>query len=397
MLLNIAAYRLHHFGRAMAADRSGPAAQASTVASLLGLIGLGEKADVPAAGTPGGAGWPAVHASRGHGKNEASILAGVTGQNGLPARVLTLRVVLVVLSLFGISLVAALVAAGHFYRLRQTEYRIGCHNVVSLGQRFPTDYPDLAVKAIFLRYAGAFASQDSSQFSVPSSPFAAMLMRKDSAPIAPASEIVAKYIDHELRLDASHIAEEWRNASRITFSYDWQGKNADFERETEVRVLWSRQHLYLRFECRYRELFVFEDSDPNGRRDHLWDRDVAEAFLQPDPSRAGFYREFEVSPNGMWVDLDIFPGGRADLKSGLQRSVAANEKSRTWTAELAIPLKSLTATFDPSAIWRANFYRVEGKSEPRAYLAWQPTNTPQPNFHVPSAFGKLRFAGAPAN
>ena len=31
--------------------------------------------------------------------------------------------------------------------------------------------------------------------------------------------------------------------------------------------------------------FLFEDSDPNGRRDHLWDRDVAEAFLQPDPSR----------------------------------------------------------------------------------------------------------------
>jgi alpha-galactosidase len=39
-----------------------------------------------------------------------------------------------------------------------------------------------------------------------------------------------------------------------------------------------------------------------------------------------------------------------------------------------------------------NFYRVEGPQEPRAYLAWRPTKTPQPNFHVPSAFGKLRFA-----
>jgi alpha-galactosidase len=84
------------------------------------------------------------------------------------------------------------------------------------------------------------------------------------------------------------------------------------------------------------------------------------------------------------------------LKSGLQRSVILDEKSRTWTAELAIPIKSLTANFNPSAIWRANFYRVEGTKEPRAYLAWQPTHTPQPNFHVPSAFGKLRFAGAPA-
>ena len=52
------------------------------------------------------------------------------------------------------------------------------------------------------------------------------------------------------------------------------------------------------------------------------------------------------------------------------------------------------STHDPRASWRANFYRVEGSKEPRAYLAWQATRTAQPNFHVPRAFGKLRFAGA---
>jgi alpha-galactosidase len=214
-----------------------------------------------------------------------------------------------------------------------------------------------------------------------------------NAPLARSSEIVATHIDdREFALDAARIGDEWLRAVPITFCSDWQGKNVGPERETQVRVLWSQQHLYLRFECRYRELFMFEDSDPGGRRDHLWDRDVAETFLQPDPLRERFYREFEVSPNGMWVDLDIFPGGLADLRSGLQRSVILDEKARKWTAELAIPMKSLTAKFDPGAIWRANFYRVEGIKEPRAYLAWQPTNTPQPNFHVPSAFGKLRFA-----
>ena len=207
------------------------------------------------------------------------------------------------------------------------------------------------------------------------------------------SEIVASHVDHEFRLDAAQWADEWHNASSISFYADWQGNDPDPERETEVRVLWSPQHLYLRFDCRYRGLCFFEDSDPSGRRDRLWDRDVVEAFLQPDPARDRCYREFEISPNGMWVDLDIFPGGLADLKSGLQRSVFLDEKSQTWSAELAIPMNSLTSKFDPSAIWRANFYRVEGRQEPRAYLAWQPTHTPRPNFHVPSAFGKLRFAG----
>jgi alpha-galactosidase len=205
------------------------------------------------------------------------------------------------------------------------------------------------------------------------------------------SEILATFVDHEIRLNAAHAAVEWQSASAVTFSSDWQGKNPDDGRETQVRVLWSEKTLFLRFACRYRELFLFADSDSNGRRDHLWDRDVAEAFLQPDAAREHYYREFEVSPNGMWIDLDIFPGGLSDLKSGMRRSVFLDEKSHTWSAELAIPIDALTRQFDPMAIWRANFYRVEGDKEPRAYLAWQPTHTPQPNFHVPGAFGIMRF------
>lgn len=205
------------------------------------------------------------------------------------------------------------------------------------------------------------------------------------------SEIVAKHVDHEITLDAAHPAPEWRQADAVAFSSDWQGKNPDPTRQTEVRILWSDHKLYLRFVCHYQEIYTFEDSDPNGRRDHLWDRDVAEAFLQPDPSRERFCKEFEVSPNGMWIDLDIFPGGLADLKSGLQRSVVLDSKAHVWTAEMAIPLNALTAQFDATKIWRANFYRIEGSKEPRDYLAWQPTRTPKPNFHVPSAFGRLRF------
>ncbi len=207
-------------------------------------------------------------------------------------------------------------------------------------------------------------------------------------------EIVASHVAGEIKLDAAHPALEWRRALPVVFCTDWQGKNFDPQRQTQVQVLWSSQTLYLRFECRYRDLYVFADSDPNGRRDHLWDRDVAEAFLQPDPARERYYREFEVSPNGMWIDLDIFPGGSADLKSGLQKSVVLNAERRRWAAELAIPVKALTEAFDPNATWRANFYRVEGTSEPRSYLAWRPTSTPTPNFHVPAAFGSLRFAPA---
>jgi alpha-galactosidase len=258
------------------------------------------------------------------------------------------------------------------------------------------DYPDLAVKVIslgMLRRAMKHILVSNAVILL----FSVAMMSQTTPPskcATTSSEIVASHLSGEISLDAGRPATEWRSAQPVVFCTDWQGQNSDETRETEVRVLWSSQTLYLRFECRYRELFVFEDSDRNGRRDHLWDRDVAEAFLQPDPTRERYYREFEVSPNGMWIDLDIFPGGRADLKSGMKRSVFLDDKEQRWAAELAIPMSALTPHFDPKAVWRANFYRVEGKTEPRAYLAWRPTGTPEPNFHVPAAFGRLRFAGA---
>ncbi|HKN37111.1 MAG TPA: carbohydrate-binding family 9-like protein [Terriglobales bacterium] len=208
---------------------------------------------------------------------------------------------------------------------------------------------------------------------------------------ASSSEVMAAHVVPEIELNARDPAKEWQSASPVSFCSDWQGKNPDPALDTEVRVLWSSSTLYLRFACRYRELHVFNDADPNGRRDHLWERDVAEAFLQPDPSRPRYYKEFEIAPNGFWIDLDVSPMPLTDLKSGLQRSVWLDQGNDLWAGELAIPMKSLTASFDPTAVWRTNFYRVEGPKEPRAYLAWCPTNTQQPNFHVPGAFGKLRF------
>ena len=186
-------------------------------------------------------------------------------------------------------------------------------------------------------------------------------------------------------------ASAWRAASPIRFDSDWQGQNADNGRATEVRLLWTPENLYLRFDVRYRTITVFPDAESSGRRDHLWDRDVCEAFLQPDASESCQYKEFEVAPNGFWIDLDITPTEKHDLRSGLRCRADVDEACKQWRAELVLPMKCLTRQFDPSAQWRANFYRVEGPQEPRFYSAWQPTYSEQPNFHVPEAFGWLAF------
>jgi alpha-galactosidase len=186
-------------------------------------------------------------------------------------------------------------------------------------------------------------------------------------------------------------AEWWQRAPAIRFERDWKGEEPDSHRATEVRLLWTEQTLFLRFFASYRELYVFPDARADGWRDELWQRDVAEAFLQPDASDPLIYKELEVSPNGFWIDLNIAHGEKAELHSGLRRGVVRDLQARTWTAELAIPMQSLTPAFDPKRNWRANFFRVEGKTEPRFYSAWSPTRTPAPNFHIPEAFGHLVF------
>ena len=189
---------------------------------------------------------------------------------------------------------------------------------------------------------------------------------------------------------------DWSRAAPVAFSHDWRGLNRDPQRETEVRSLWSDGALFVRFRCRYRSIDVFPDSGANGRRDGLWERDVAEVFLQPDRFGGKYYKEFEVSPNGQWLDLDISPNGLTHITSGMRCVVALDEIERTWAAELAIPMAGLMSEFDPADSWRVNCFRCEGLGPQRYYSSWQPTGTQQPNFHVPQKFGILRFEpGAP--
>jgi len=203
-------------------------------------------------------------------------------------------------------------------------------------------------------------------------------------------QIVAAKLVIPLDQEGLPQAEAWEAAQPVTFCADWQGKNADPLRQTEVRVLWSQSFLFIRFRASYREIYVY----PGGksRRDQLWLRDVAEVFIRPGTDEPRHYKEFEISPNGDWLDLDINSGRKSDLQCELKSRVVTDAKSGIWIAEMAIPVRCLAREFDTGEVWRLNFFRVEGPEPNRFYSSWQPTNTPQPNFHVPAVFGKLRFS-----
>jgi hypothetical protein len=179
----------------------------------------------------------------------------------------------------------------------------------------------------------------------------------------------------------------WGDTIPTAFCADWRGENADPLRETEVRLLWTRHRLYVRFQCRYRGINVYEAS--GGRRDELWMKDVAEIFIQRGTDALRHYKEFEISPNGDWLDLDINEGQKTFLMCEL--TVRVVRRAHVWSAEMGVPMSVFCTEFDPRETWRLNLFRIEGQETERYYSAWRPTYTPKPNFHVPERFGELRF------
>jgi hypothetical protein len=202
-------------------------------------------------------------------------------------------------------------------------------------------------------------------------------------------QIIASRLLRILREKELPTASDWALASPISFCHDWCGKNEDLQRETQVRILWSPDFLFMQFRCHYRDLFVYDDQ--NSRRDELWLRDVAEAFIQTGQDRSGSYREFEISPNGDWLDLDIAPGSKTYLSWNIESRVMVHATTKIWTAEMAIPMSKLAPDFHPNQTWKINLFRIEGPEPDRFYSAWQPTHTAKANFHVPECFAELRF------
>jgi len=50
-----------------------------------------------------------------------------------------------------------------------------------------------------------------------------------------------------LDADGFPSSSSWEVSAPLRFNADWQGKNADPERETEVRLLWTPESLFVRF------------------------------------------------------------------------------------------------------------------------------------------------------
>jgi hypothetical protein len=207
--------------------------------------------------------------------------------------------------------------------------------------------------------------------------------------------IVAKYITEPVAAGDFHDPA-WESCEPVKIEYYWSGDPAPASRLAEARLCWSDEALHVRFVGEQHEPLIVADNPVTDRKTlGLWDRDVCEIFVAPDPAHPERYFEFEAAPTGEWVDLGIVvkPDGREtdwDFDSGM--IAAALVESQSVKIGIRIPWSDSIPKPSQGDAWRVNLFRCVGPEAPERYLAWRPTRTAEPNYHVPEAFGSLRFA-----
>ncbi len=189
--------------------------------------------------------------------------------------------------------------------------------------------------------------------------------------------------------------ESWEKSEETTIENYWSGEKAASERHAKAKLLWSDSAFYIRFEANQAEpLIISETPNLKSKTKGLWDRDVCEIFVAPNPKEINKYFEFEIAPNGEWMDLKVHKltdrrETDFDFDSGM-KSAAKIESGKVRMA-MKVEWKAFGKTPKANKIWKGNLFRCVGSGETRGYLAWSPTETETPDFHVPEAFGEFEF------
>ena len=189
-------------------------------------------------------------------------------------------------------------------------------------------------------------------------------------------------------LTADSGADFWRNVPAVELRETASG--AEPQQRTTVRAVWGGEEL--------RVLFHAEDTHAwatlTERDGPLWEEEVVEVFLDPVGDLESYF-EIEVNPLNAVLDLVLRRNRSGYVKDfawrceGLRSAVA--KTGAAWTAELAIPFRSLVAQ-PPAAgdCWRVNFCRIDRPpGVPRELTSWSPAG--RANFHTPERFGVLQF------
>lgn len=158
----------------------------------------------------------------------------------------------------------------------------------------------------------------------------------------------------------------WKLGQPVNLSYEIQpGENIPAPQRTLAMALYTKDYLYIGFRC--------YDSNPGEIRANMTDRDriFQDDFVMATLDTYGDYQrgyEFAVNPFGIQGDL-MKTLNNEDASFDLVWHSAASRNDSGWTAELAIPFKSLRFPNTGEQKWSVLLYRVYPRAS-RVIASW---------------------------
>jgi hypothetical protein len=212
--------------------------------------------------------------------------------------------------------------------------------------------------------------------------------------IAATGGIESTWSAQDVALDTNPASQFWRAIRPVYLELDPHGNQVPKYR-SEVRTRWTSSNLYFLFICPFEQLNLNPDPQKSSETNQLWNWDVAEVFLGSDFHDIKHYKEFEISPQGEWIDLDI------DLhkphhedgwtwNSGFVVSARIDREAHVWYGAMRIPYAAIDhRPAAPNNVLRINLFRSQGPASKHKEITWQPPMSD--TFHVPERFGLLKL------
>lgn len=219
-----------------------------------------------------------------------------------------------------------------------------------------------------------------------------MMMTAMTLAGAEADVIVSARAEADAELTADPNSRHWKDVAAIVAPNDAFGEETAGH-ATEIRSRWTEDNLYFLFICPYQALHLKSHAVTSQETRELWEWDVAEVFIGADFEQINRYREFQVSPQDEYLDLDIDSNNlNADenmkWESGFAVKARIDSNKKIWYGEMKIPVSSIDSRPAKAGNeMRVNFFRLQGPGSKRRQIVWRPTN--HPSHHVPEAFGRL--------
>jgi hypothetical protein len=219
-----------------------------------------------------------------------------------------------------------------------------------------------------------------------------------SCAFAGGQTVQSTWAEADPQLDTNPTSSFWSGALPVYMDADAHGQR-DPKYRTEIRTRWTKENLYFLFVCPYEGLNLKPNPNTTAETNELWNWDVAESFIGADFNDISRYKEFELSPQGEWVDLDIDlhkPRHEEGWKwnSGFAVSARIDKAAHVWYGAMRIPYSAIdTRPATAGNLLRINLFRSQGPTSARHQIAWQ---APMSNsFHVPERFGLLKLVKQP--